>query len=129
MAAIGIAIVIFIATGVLGFLGKKLVDMVQTKTKKHRQDHDFIALRKEQQSKRDDEHQLLMIHSALLIESNISQIASSLLRQHKEYMSKGSISENEFKTWQRMYKSYAAMGGNGFMAKLKEEMETLPIEL
>ena len=129
MTSIGIAILIFVITGTLGWFGKKMVNMVQVKARKHKAEHEFVCKCQETAEQRNDEHQLLMVHMALLIESNISQIGSRLLRQHKEYMSKDSISANEFKTWHRMYKSYSAMGGNGFITKLNEEIETLTIEV
>ena len=129
MTAIEIAIIVFISTGILGFLGKKMVEMLQIKLRKHKSDHEFVEYSLAQAEKQNDEHQQLMISVALLIESNISQNANSLLRQHKEYISKGSITVNEFKTFERLHKIYVAMGGNGTIEKLFADIKELPTDV
>ena len=127
MTEIQIAIVIFIATGLLGFLAKVVYDKMSTTIKKHSTEHVFVRGCMETQKQRDLEHLQIMESIPLLIESNISQIASSLLRQHKEYMQRGNVTTNEYETFERLYKSYTSMGGNGTIKKLFEDVEQLPI--
>jgi hypothetical protein len=127
MTEFQIAIVIFIATGLLGFLAKVVYDKMSTTIKKHSTEHVFVRECMETQKQRDLEHLQIMESISLLIESNISQIASSLLRQHKEYMQRGNVTTNEYETFERLYKSYTSMGGNGTIKKLFEDVEQLPI--
>lgn len=129
MTAIETAIVIFILTGIIGHSGKKMYTMIAVKGKKHKTDHEFISEFKESLTQQRTEHTQLMNNTALLIESNISQIAISLLVQHKEYMLKGNITANEYDTFERLYKVYSAMGGNGYIAKLFAEIKELPTDL
>ena len=129
MTAIETAIIIFCLTGVIGFLGKKMIDAMLLKCREHTKEHEYIRVFRDSQVLQREEHEMLMTNTSLLIESNISQIASCLLKQHKEYIKKGKITANECKTWQRMYKSYFAMGGNGFISKLNNEVEELEIEV
>lgn len=129
MTPVETAVIIFIATSIIGYSGKKMIALVIVKTKNHKVDHEFITEFKASQIIQTAEHALLMKNTALLIESNISQIAASLLKQHREYMLKGDLTSNEYKTFERLYQVYSTMGGNGFIAKLFEEIKNLPTDL
>lgn len=129
MTDVQIAILIFIITGIISFIAKVVLTKVHTKIKKHNNAHVFISGCMETQKQRELEHEQVMANIGLLIESNISQIASSLLRQHKEYVQHGSITANEYKTFERLHKSYTSMGGNGIIERLFEDIKKLPINL
>jgi len=127
MTSIETAILIFIITGILSYSGKKMVELVIAKSKRHKMDHEFIKEFKASLVVQTAEHSLLMKNTALLIESNISQIGASLLKQHREYMLKGSLTSIEYKTFERLFNVYSAMGANGLVVKLFEDIKNLPI--
>lgn len=51
-----------------------------------------------------------------------------LIEYHSKYMKLGSISSHGFENWMLIYKSYKALGGNGMIEHMKEEIEELHIE-
>jgi hypothetical protein len=52
-----------------------------------------------------------------------------MIEYHKQYMDTGHISSNGFQNWMLMYKAYRALGGNGMIDHMKDEIEELHIEV
>lgn len=50
-----------------------------------------------------------------------------LIEYHKKYMELGEISSHGYENWMLMYKAYKALGGNGMIDHMKEEIEELHI--
>ena len=95
----------------------------------HRCDHEFLTFLKADHVVLTDGLAKLIKVNALLIENSISTAATSLLKQHKEYMAQGFITFNQYETFKRQFDSYKAMGGNGSISKLFEEIDSLPMEV
>lgn len=50
-----------------------------------------------------------------------------LIEYHTKYMELGEISSHGYENWMLMYKAYKALGGNGMIEHMKEEIEELHI--
>lgn len=51
-----------------------------------------------------------------------------MIEYHAKYMDLGHITSNGFQNWMLMYKAYKALGGNGMINHMKDEIEELHIE-
>lgn len=51
-----------------------------------------------------------------------------LIEYHTKYMEFGYISSNGLQNWLLMYDAYKALGGNGMIDHMKDEIEVLHIE-
>lgn len=51
-----------------------------------------------------------------------------LIEYHDRYYPTGKISTHAYSNFMKMYKAYNALGGNGLVTKMKEEIETLEVE-
>lgn len=51
-----------------------------------------------------------------------------LINNHKKYVDLGHISTHGIQNWLLMYNAYHALGGNGMVDHMKEEVEDLPIK-
>lgn len=51
-----------------------------------------------------------------------------LIEYHTKYMELGYISSHALENWLLMYKAYKALGGNGMVDHMKQEIEELHIE-
>lgn len=48
-----------------------------------------------------------------------------LIEYHDRYMNEQSISSHGYENWKLMYKAYKALGGNGMIEHMKDEIEEL----
>lgn len=51
-----------------------------------------------------------------------------LIEYHSKYIQRGAISSHALQNWLMMYEAYKALGGNGMVDHMKEEIEELHIE-
>ena len=51
-----------------------------------------------------------------------------LIEYHGKYTERGGITTHGLQTWLLMYKAYKALGGNGMIDHMKDEIEELHIE-
>ena len=51
-----------------------------------------------------------------------------LIERHSKYSKRGTISAHGLQNWTLMYKAYKALGGNGLIDHMEEEISELPIE-
>lgn len=56
-------------------------------------------------------------------------LRNELVRRYREYESKGEISILDKENIEHMFKEYKNLGGNGTVAKMYEEMLSLPIKI
>lgn len=54
-------------------------------------------------------------------------LRNMLIEMHQKYTDLGKISIHGLQNWQTMYKAYVALGGNGMVVHMNEEIEELPI--
>ena len=54
-------------------------------------------------------------------------LRKQLIDDHKEYMGKGYISSKALESGLLMYQAYKALGGNGMIDHMEEEIQELPI--
>ena len=52
-----------------------------------------------------------------------------MIEYHEKYMDSGHISSHGFQNGMLMYKAYRALGGNGMIEHMKDEIEELHIEV
>ena len=114
-----------LATGLILFLLRCVRKLLIS----HKCDHEFVTFLKKDHIVLTDGLAELIKVNALLIENGISTTATSLLKQHKEYMDQGFITFNQYETFKRQFDSYKAMGGNGVIDKLFEDIDKLPMEV
>ena len=63
-----------------------------------------------------------------LQESQRAMIRDILVQKHDHFMEKGSISKFYLSSVENLYKNYKALGGNGFVEGLMEEIRKIPIK-
>ena len=59
--------------------------------------------------------------------STMASLKYSIVRAHREYKEEGKISRIALDCMCDMYKQYEALGGNGFVGTLIQELKNLPI--
>lgn len=58
----------------------------------------------------------------------ICLLRAKLIEYHTKYMGLGCITTHGFDNWNMMYRAYKALGGNGMINHMNEEIDELPIE-
>ena len=64
---------------------------------------------------------------AALKEGVLCLLRVQMIEYHSKYMQTECISSNAFQNWMLMYKAYKALGGNGLIEHMKDEIESLHI--
>jgi len=77
-------------------------------------------LKADAEKKRDEEQ--TAIKDAILC-----LLRDRLIERHRKYTQLGHISIHGLQNWQLMYKAYRALGGNGMVEHMNEEIEELQI--
>ena len=77
-------------------------------------------LKREREKKQEDEE-------AALKEGVLCLLRVQLIEYHSKYMKSECVSTNGFQNWMLMYKAYKALGGNGLIEHMKDEIESLHI--
>ena len=55
-------------------------------------------------------------------------LRAEMIEYHSKYTERGTITTHGIQNWLQMYKAYKALGGNGMIDHMKEEIEALHIE-
>ena len=62
-----------------------------------------------------------------LKEGVLCLLRAKMIEYHTKYTNKGCISSHAYSNWCLMYKAYKALGGNGMIEHMNEEIEELHI--
>ena len=85
------------------------------------------VLKENHRLKREREEQVEKRESALE-DGVVCLLRVKLIEYHTKYMELGHISSNGLQNWLLMYDAYKALGGNGMVDHMKDEIEVLHIE-
>lgn len=77
-------------------------------------------LKREREKKQEEEE-------AALKEGVLCLLRVQLIEYHSKYMGSECVSTHGFQNWMLMYKAYKALGGNGLIDHMKDEIEGLHI--
>ena len=66
-------------------------------------------------------------HEKALEEGVVCILRKHLMDEHEIWMTKGYITSKALESGLLMYKAYKALGGNGMIDHMEEEIQTLPI--
>ena len=122
MNEITIAIIIFVVTGIVGYIGKLVWDMICARNK----DHNLMRELPDIFKRHADEHKSINLNQTILMRSNLSQIKNTLVDKYNQSMERGYITPYELDAWHQMFDSYTELGGNGFVEAIKEQIDELP---
>lgn len=100
-----------IITAVLGFVSTMLTYLLQQSGKENRK-------LKEEQKKR----------TTALEEGVVCILRKHLMDEHEYWMAKGYITPKALESGLLMYKAYKALGGNGMIDHMEQEIQELPIK-
>ena len=112
---LAITCVPIIVTSVAGYLVGRLTKRDERKDK--------LLAEKEENEKKDK-----IILNAMK-EGLASILRDSLINTHDKYCARGSIPSYAFENYCRAYNAYHAMGYNGLLAEMDEEIRALPLEV
>lgn len=62
-----------------------------------------------------------------LQEAIVCLLRVKLIEYHDKYVNEEHIPSYAYENWTKMFKSYTALGGNGLIVGMNEEIEKLPI--
>lgn len=62
-----------------------------------------------------------------IIEAIVCLLRIKLIEYHDRYIGEGHIPSYAYENWNKMYKLYTALGGNGLIVSMNEDIEKLPI--
>ena len=104
-----------VVTSIAGYLVGRMTKKDEAKDK--------MLEKKEEQDKQDK-----IILNAMK-EGLASLLRDSLINTHDKYCARGSIPSYAFENYCRAYNAYHAMGYNGLLAEMDEEIRALPLEV
>jgi len=84
------------------------------------------VIRENNRLKREKEVQQLQEANALK-DGVLCLLRTKMIEYHTKYTTKGCISSHAYANWCLMYKAYVALGGNGMIVHMNEEIEELHI--
>lgn len=85
------------------------------------------VIRENKKLKRDKEESITQ-RQAALENGVVCLLRVKLIEYHTKYMELGHISSHGLQNWLLMYDAYHALGGNGMIVHMKEEIERLRID-
>lgn len=85
------------------------------------------AVLRENHKLKNEREQKQEVKEKALEEGVLCLLRAQLIEYHTKYMESDYISTNGFQNWMLMYKAYKALGGNGLIEHMKEEIEGLHI--
>lgn len=103
-----------VVTAAFGFLSTMLAFMLQKKMKENDE------LKKEQEAAK-TKHEKAMEDGVVCI------LRKHLMDEHEIWAAKGFITSKALESGLLMYKAYKALGGNGMIDHMEEEIQELPI--
>ena len=56
-------------------------------------------------------------------------LRKELMRDHDKYVQLGEIPNGEYENWLEMYEAYKALGGNGMVTKMYDEIHDLHLKI
>ena len=111
--------VISILTSVVSAM---LVFILQSSIKENRRlKQEAEKARLEKEVKQEQENNALK-------EGVLCLLRAKMVEYHTKYMGLGYITSHAYENWTLMYKAYKALGGNGMIEHMNEEIEELHIE-
>lgn len=84
------------------------------------------VLKENHRLKRDSETKHMEEYAALK-DAIICMLRDRLIQMHKKYTQQGYISTHGIQNWKAMYGAYIALGGNGMIVHMNEEIDDLRI--
>lgn len=99
-----------------------LVFLLQAAIKENRQ------LKHEKDVQQIERETALAARETALENGVVCLLRVKLIEYHAKYMKLGYISSHALENWLLMYKAYKALGGNGMIDHMKQEIEELHIE-
>ena len=122
------AVIIFSATGLLGVTVRWLWRKAVTHSRQH-EDLSTYPDRIEQHHKEHEEHvkehtELTRVLT-LVTNSNVAQLRTQMINIHERAMGEKTISMYWKSQFYALYENYKAMGGNGFVEQLKQDIDNL----
>lgn len=103
-----------VLTAVLGFISAMLLFMLQQSIQENRR------LKKEEERKQ-------TARENALEEGMVCVLRKHLMDEHETWTNKGYITAKALESGLSMYKAYKALGGNGMIDHMEEEIQELPI--
>lgn len=107
-------IMTWLVTGIVSFVVGMLTFALQTVIKENRE------LKKKQETQNITEWNAIK-------EGLKCMLRDALIERHTQFTNRGHISTHGLQNWLAMYAAYKALGGNGLIDHMKEEIEALPI--
>lgn len=85
------------------------------------------SLLKENHKLREQKKNDEKIKDSAIYEGVASLLRVQLIEYHDRYVSEGHIPSYVYENWSKMYGSYKALGGNGLIVGMNEDIQELPI--
>ena len=104
----------YIITIILGLISSVLTFVVTSLLKEN---HKLRTKKKEEEETKD----------TACKEALLCLLRVQLIEYHDNYVAKGHIPSYAYENWTKMYNSYRALGGNGLIVGMNEEIEKLSI--
>lgn len=102
----------YIYSGLVSLAAAMLAFILQGTLKENRR------LKQEKEKKQEAEENALK-------EGVLCLLRSELIKYHAKYMEEGSITMHGYQNWMLMYKAYKALGGNGMIDHMWQDIEDL----
>lgn len=112
----------YIFTGLVSLAVAMLAFVLQSVLKEN------SRLKKEKEKADQEKKEAKQNEVCALKEGVLCLLRVKLIEYHAKYTKLGYISSHGLENWLLMYKAYKALGGNGMIDHMKEEIEKLPIE-
>lgn len=84
-------------------------------------------LLKENHRLREQKKKAEEIKDSAIFDGVASLLRVQLIEYHDRYVAEGHIPSYVYENWTKMYKSYQALGGNGLIVGMNEDIQELPI--
>ena len=80
---------------------------------------------KENQRLRDEKRETREIRQKAIGDGVLSLLRIQLIEYHDKYMTEEDIPSYVYENWDEMYSAYEALGGNGMVKRMKEDLDRL----
>jgi len=80
---------------------------------------------KENQRLRDEKRETREIRQKAIGDGVLSLLRIQLIEYHDKYMTEEDIPSYVYENWDEMYSAYEALGGNGMVKRMKEDVDRL----
>ena len=86
------------------------------------------VMREERKKEADDLKQALGEKESAMQEGMTSLLRIQLIEYYEKYMDRGNIPNYAFENWDKMYKAYSGLGGNGMVEHMNDDIDELEIK-